>query len=427
MTTEEFVQKAKEKWGDKFDYTKTVYTGWNKELIITCSEHGDYVCIPYNHLRSKYGGCQKCNPKKQITQEEFIQEVNKKFPEYDYSNTIYINSYTNVKTICKKHGEFESYPRSLLLYGCPKCSPRKVQNLNKEKTKNNFINKANQIHNNKYDYSLVDYINSKTKVKIICPEHGVFEQMPYCHISGQGCPVCGKLSGIKSRTKTKEQFIKEANLIHNNKYDYSKVDYVNFFTPVKIICYEHGIFEQKPEKHLSGQGCPKCAGRNRTTEEAIKDIESVYPSVYDLSKFEYINATTDSLICCKKHNYWFKDNYHKLMTNTSRKCCDMEWQSNPNIYIKDLLDKYKIKNFSEYKFSDCKNVNKLSFDFYLPDYNTVIEYQGEWHYNNYRNNLELQQKRDQIKRDYCKKKGIKEIEIPYWDFDKIESIIKLIL
>lgn len=105
----------------------------------------------------------------------------------------------------------------------------------------------------------------------------------------------------------------------------------------------------------------------------------------------------------------------------------MEWQSNPNIYIKSLLDKYKIKNFSEYKFNDCKNVNKLSFDFYLPDYNTVIEYQGEWHYNNYRNNLELQQKRDQIKRDYCKEKGIKEIEIPYWDFDKIESIIKLIL
>lgn len=359
-TTEQFIKKAKSIHGDKFNYSKTIYIGWNKEIIVICKLHGEFKCLPNNHLRGKFGGCQLCNTKKKITTEQFIKKAKNIFSDYDYSKTTYVNSYTQIKVICKLHGEFNSYPSIFLKgEGCPVCIPRRETIINKEKEKNKFIIKANKIHNNKYNYDLVNYINNKTKVKIICPKHGAFFQTP--------------------------------------------------------------------DKHLHGNGCSKCIGRNRTTEETIKDIENMYPSMYDLSKFKYINSTTNGKICCKKHNYWFEDNYHKLMTSTNRRCCAKEWQSNPNLYIKEMLDKYKIKNFTEYSFDDCKNINKLLFDFYLPDYNIVIEYQGEWHYNDYINNLKIQQKRDQIKRDYCKEKGIKEIEIPYWDFDKIESIIKLIL
>lgn len=427
-TTEQFIKKAKSIHGDKFNYSKTIYIGWNKEIIVICKLHGEFKCLPNNHLRGKFGGCQLCNTKKKITTEQFIKKAKNIFSDYDYSKTTYVNSYTQIKVICKLHGEFNSYPSIFLKgEGCPVCIPRRETIINKEKEKNKFIIKANKIHNNKYNYDLVNYINNKTKVKIICPIHGEFEQRSDLHLIGQGCPTCGNIKKTKSQTHSAENFVKKAKAIHKNKYDYSLIKYINAETKVKIICPKHGAFFQTPDKHLHGNGCPKCIGRNRTTEEAIKDIENMYPNMYDLSKFKYINSTTNGKICCKKHNYWFEDNYHKLMTSTNRRCCAKEWQSNPNLYIKEMLDKYKIKNFTEYSFDDCKNINKLLFDFYLPDYNIVIEYQGEWHYNDYINNLKIQQKRDQIKRDYCKEKGIKEIEIPYWDFDKIESIIKLIL
>lgn len=118
-----------------------------------------------------------------------------------------------------------------------------------------FIQMANQVHNNKYDYSLVGYKNTHTKVKIICPDHGVFEQSPVAHKRGQGCPKC-KHDNIRT---TIQDFVSTANRVHNNKYDYSLVEYKNTMTKVDIICPIHGIFKQKPNDHLKGHGCKKCA------------------------------------------------------------------------------------------------------------------------------------------------------------------------
>ena len=119
---------------------------------------------------------------------------------------------------------------------------------------NDFIEKAKKIHGNKYDYSLVKYINSKTKVKIICLKHGVFEQEVTSHLSGHGCSLCS--GSKKSNTLT---FIKKAISIHGNEYDYSNVKYINAKTKIDIICSIHGIFKKTPNKHLNGQGCPKCS------------------------------------------------------------------------------------------------------------------------------------------------------------------------
>lgn len=152
--------------------------------------HGYFEVYPNNHLRSKFGGCQKCNPKEKITTEEFIEKAKQVFPEYDYTNTNYINSYTEIKIICKLHGKFSSYPSNFLKdEGCPICIPRRITVIDKEKEKNKFIQKANLVHKNKYDYSLVNYENSKLKVKIICPIHGIFEQRPDLHLIGNGCPI----------------------------------------------------------------------------------------------------------------------------------------------------------------------------------------------------------------------------------------------
>ena len=132
-----------------------------------------------------------------------------------------------------------------------------------------FIKKANQLHNDKYDYSNVEYVNSRTKVTIICPEHGEFDQLPSSHLQGNGCPKCARVwtdahkrnlqkSSRKSRGMTTDEWIARAQSIHGDKYDYSKTEYVNQRTNVKIICPIHGEFEQKADSHIRGHGCKKC-------------------------------------------------------------------------------------------------------------------------------------------------------------------------
>lgn len=128
----------------------------------------------------------------------------------------------------------------------------------KKATLEDFIKKAKLVHGNKYDYSKVEYVNNNTKVTIVCPIHGEFEQLPRIHTrstkSNQGCPVCsGKI------VSTSEEFIEKVNKVHNNKYSYDKVEYKNSSTKVIITCPIHGNWEQTPDNHLQGRGCPSCA------------------------------------------------------------------------------------------------------------------------------------------------------------------------
>ena len=147
-----------------------------------------------------------------------------------------------------------------------------------------FINKSKQVHGDKYDYSKVEYINAYTKVCIICPEHGEFWQTPASHMKGYGCLKCGqierkkKLVEINQKKYNTDAFIKDARKIHGDKYDYSKVEYVNATTKVCIICPEHGEFWQTPNMHLNAsQGCPKCAKNHSITqEEFMKAIEKSF-------------------------------------------------------------------------------------------------------------------------------------------------------
>lgn len=130
--------------------------------------------------------------------------------------------------------------------------------MRKKLTTEEFINKAILVHKNKYDYSLSNYIGNKIKLDIICPTHGKFIQSPHHHLSGIGCYECGREKTIMSRRLTIDEFINKSNSIHDKKYDYSKVDYINDKTKVKIICPIHGMYEQRPITHLQGCGCQKC-------------------------------------------------------------------------------------------------------------------------------------------------------------------------
>jgi len=161
-----------------------------------------------------------------------------------------------------------------------------------------FINKSKNIHGDKYDYSLVEYKNNRTKVKIICKEHGIFQQTPNSHLRGNRCPICH--GNIKL---TNDTFIKNAKNIHGDKYDYSLVEYKNNRTKVKIICKEHGIFEQKPINHtVQKQGCPICHGNIKLTNDTfIKNAKNIHGDKYDYSLVEYKNSSTKIKIICKEH------------------------------------------------------------------------------------------------------------------------------
>ena len=136
--------------------------------------------------------------------------------------------------------------------------------MSKRKSNDEFIREAQSIHHNKYDYSKVEYVNNKTKVCIVCPEHGEFWQTPSDHLNGKGCPQCA--GNVRC---DKAMFVEKAKSIHNDRYDYSKVEYVNAHTKVCIVCPEHGEFWQTPNNHLNGNGCPLC--KNRKIGDVLRD------------------------------------------------------------------------------------------------------------------------------------------------------------
>jgi len=147
----------------------------------------------------------------------------------------------------------------------------------KKSTKREFMKISNKVHNNFYNYDNVIYVNQRTKVKIICPIHGEFKQIPKDHKKGRGCSECGKIKSIKTRSHTLKYFIEMSNKKHNNKCDYSLIkSYKNNRTKVQIICKEHGVFSQLVEHHLNGlTGCIKCQIKKR-----IKTCLEIYGEEY---------------------------------------------------------------------------------------------------------------------------------------------------
>ena len=159
----------------------------------------------------------------------------------------------------------------------------KFYKMSKRKSNDEFIGEAQLIHHNRYDYSKLEYVNNKTKVCIICPDHGEFWQIPSDHLNGKGCPQCA--GNVRYN---KDTFVEKAKIIHNDRYDYSKVQYVNAHTKVCIICPEHGEFWQTPNNHLNGNGCPLC--KNRKIGDVLRDTVEGF-----IEKSNELNEITNCL------------------------------------------------------------------------------------------------------------------------------------
>jgi len=175
------------------------------------------------------------------------------------------------------------------------------------KTTDKFIEESKNKHNNKYDYSKVNYVNSYTKINIICPIHGVFQQDPHHHLSGCGCKKCADDKMRKDRKKSLKLFIIQANEKHHNKYDYNQVDYINSQGKVKIICAIHGVFEQTPNNHLRGEGCFKCSHKKINEINTLNIIDFIEESnkkhynKYDYSCVHYKHGNIKVNIICPIH------------------------------------------------------------------------------------------------------------------------------
>lgn len=216
--------------------------------------------------------------RKRTTTEEFINKSNLIHNnKYDYSKTFYTKNNNKVIITCPIHGDFEQRPYNHYQQGCNKCGVEKRSELRKRPLVE-FIKQGNKIHNNKYDYSKVVYTNSNNKVIITCPIHGDFEQKPTSHLNGNGCVKCSGIKKTILQSSDKNEFIIKAKKIHGDNYDYSKVIYNKSYIKVTITCHEHGDFEQIPNSHLKGRGCPICGlkikGGWTTTKWLDKSIKS---------------------------------------------------------------------------------------------------------------------------------------------------------
>jgi hypothetical protein len=193
--------------------------------------------------------------------------------KYDYSRVLYRTNKVKVCIICKVHGLFDQTPHGHLAgQGCIKC-----RDDGKRSSSEEFIAKAKDIHGSLYDYSKVCYISRIIKVVLICDVHNEFEISPAAHLAGGGCRKCGLISMGKLGRSSTETFINAAKAIHADLYCYDKVEYITSRLNVDIICTTHGIFSQKPQSHLNGQGCAKCV--NKTEGKVYNALRAIYPDI----------------------------------------------------------------------------------------------------------------------------------------------------
>lgn len=363
---------------------------------------------------------------RKLTTEEFISKaIAIHGDKYDYGDVVYINCRTNIKIYCNKCKRyFEQTPNNHLHgQGCYYCNNNRYKYFDQEV----FINRCKKVHGDRYDYDKTLYKGMREKIEIYCKMcKKYFWQRAGIHVRGGKC-----LHGKNPIKWTQKSFIEEAIRIHKDKYDYTKVKYKDMDTPVKIFCNKcKKYFKQIPCNHLKGSDC-KCYLKeklhNRQAWSSVKFIENakkIHKDRYDYSLVEYYNCKTPVKIkCCDCNTVFLQSPDSHLLGKGCPKCCASRGEN----MIEDWLVAHAIQYSKQYRYKDCKDKRPLPFDFYLPDYNACIEFQGEQHYKKgikfftSRNKdlkkaeekFKLQKKHDRIKKKYCKNNNINFLEIKY--------------
>lgn len=425
MSNADFIKRAREVHGDKYDYSKVNISNSHTAVVIVCPDHGDFLQTPSTHLRG--AGCPKCAGRGK-TLLDFLRVAQSVHGDrYNYSKVNYIDTEKKVCIICNEHGEFWQSPYAHLHgHGCPKCAGKGL-------SIKELVQKARLIHGDKYDYSHMNYVDAMTDVCIICPTHGKFWQRFGHHVHGSGCPQCGELIRLKKgedRRLGEQEFICRATELHANKYDYSLLNYVNARRKVNIICPVHGVFSQTPDKHLQGAGCPRCVGFGRTTSDFIAEAIAVHGELYCYDQTVYKNIKSHVCIECPKHGAFWQIAERHLNGAGCPRCASSKLQS----AVRSFLHEKQYVYVEEQKFDWMTDKGNLRLDFYLPDFKVAIECQGIQHFDAIdffggEDALEENKRRDLLKRELCEKNGIKilyysNLGVPY-PYQVYESLSEL--
>jgi Zn finger protein HypA/HybF involved in hydrogenase expression len=245
-----------------------------------------------------------------------IEQVLEQFKEvhgdqFDYSNVVYVDTHTKVEIYCKKHSyTFHQIPKDhkkgMKCYFCGRESQIEKAKKNQEQ----FIQEVIELHGDKYDLSLVNYINSKTPVKLICKERGVIEAQPSSLLDRRRYLAKDRR---KTKSTNKNKFIEEATKIYGDKDNYEKTNIISSKEKIEITCTKHDrTFEKSIQTYLAGYGCPMCSAENysqirtKSTEDFIKQSKEIHGDSCDYTNTVYKSCRDKVTIKCNKHNTYFE-------------------------------------------------------------------------------------------------------------------------
>jgi hypothetical protein len=417
---EEFIKKAIIKHGNKYNYDLVDYKNSKHKVKIVCKNcKNTFEQTPNSHVLGS--GCNKCAIiNKTCTTEEFIKKSKKVHGnKFNYDLVEYINSYTKIKIFCNTcKNSFEQDPsQHLLMRQCVLCNKNK--RLNKEK----FIQQSLEIHSDKYNYDLVDFISVAKMVRIKCNRcEKIFTQTPFHHLKGGGCKICH----FKERTRSLEEFIYLSKSIHGDRYNYNSVNYINKRTKVDIYCNRcEKIFTQRPFQHLKGGGCKICADdrlRDDTSSFIFK-ANQVHGSKFNYDLAEYIGSVIKVKIICNQCAEMFEQRPADHLQGIGCPRCK---ESKGEIFLKKILTENNIEFIPQHTFPGLKYINPLKCDVYVPIVNLIIEIDGDGHRKaifgstpeEKQKNFEDTVRNDAIKDNYAKVNGINMLRIPVDSKDK---------
>jgi len=303
--------------------------------------------------------------------EEFKELANKTLGDlYSFNADEYKNRKSILTLKCPKHGEF-SLKANSIFYGlkvlpCAGCR--------EETWVSDFVKRSRLAHGDKYDYSQVTYPkqNQDYPVLVGCRKHGDFVTNAYSHTQGRsGCRKCH----LDNNRSSGEYFVEKAREVHGEKYDYSKVIYIHGRKHVTIVCKEHGGFEQYPDVHLMGSGCKECFNeRCRLTKDLFEErARVVHGDKYDYSQVDYKDSKIKVKIICQNHGVFeITPNAHVSCKQGCRRCKESKGESR----IRNFLERHGIEFVQEYRIGS----DKFRYDFFLPSYGILIEFQGQQHF-----------------------------------------------
>ena len=390
LTRNTFIERSKELHGDKFDYSLVDYTNLETKVIIKCDKGHIFTQRPEGHLKSK--SCPKCGGHGQYSQDDFLFKARQVHGDkYDLSKVEYINHKIPVTIICPIHKNFFISPFVFLRgSGCKQCSI-----YSQTKSQEQFVAEAHRIHNNLYDLSKVVYKNSHTNVIVTCTKHGDFCIKPNKLLIGQGCSQC-------SERYTTKEYIKAVEDKHGKMFDYSLVEYQGSKNFITIICFNGHLFKRKAGLHLLNcSGCKECLGINKkTTAQFIQAAKKIHGDKFDYSKVVYEGIKTKVQLICSRHgSFWVVPINHIQKMQGCPRCFAPKGEK----LIMDYLDNRDLKYIHNASFKGCRSVLPLRFDFYIPEFNTCIEFDGEGHFEPIwgKEVFDKCLKHDQIKTQFC--------------------------